>query len=69
MTQFKLHNQENGKDLVHPKVGLWNTSDRKLADNMCESFRAYLRTLGLGDHAQFIVVQEVEENSEDGSLI
>lgn len=64
LPHYKLYNKENDRDLVHPKVGLWNTTDIEEAKGMCESFKLYLGTLGLEKMASNIVVKEIDTDQE-----
>lgn len=64
MSHYKLYNKETEKDLIHPKIGLWNTTDLAEARELRDEFRAYLKKLGLSELMELIVVKDVDLNLE-----
>ena len=64
MPHYKVYNKDNDRELIHPKVGLWNTTKLEEALGMRDSFRAYLRQLGMSDMAECIVIRDIETNKD-----
>jgi len=64
LPSYKLFNKDNERELVHPKIGTWNTEDIEEARGMRDSFRDYLRTLELHDYCEDIVILDIETSQE-----
>ena len=64
MPHYKLYNKDTERDLKHPKIGLWNTTDLEIARGMRESFKSYLKQLGLNDCMENIIIKNIETDEE-----
>lgn len=54
----------NGKNLTHPKVGLWFTDDIEEAKDMLETCCEYLRECGLEFVIENIKIKELESSDD-----
>ncbi len=64
MPCYQLYNKEIEKDFVHPKIGLWHSTDLELAREMRDFFRDYLKRLDLPKLAELIIIKDVDSNLE-----
>lgn len=64
MLNYKLFNKAHNRELVHPKLGLWMTSDLQEAKNMRKVICDYLRSNGWEAMENEIVIKNCETNEE-----
>jgi hypothetical protein len=57
---YTLYNESIKKQLIHPKVGLWFTNDRKEAEDMLSACYEYLDSIDLSNLKDSISIVEVE---------
>jgi|TARA_Y100000034_G_scaffold100478_1_gene123897 hypothetical protein len=61
---YGLFNKKLQRRLVHPKIGLWFTSNLDEAKNMLESCHEYLRATKMENMCEFFVIIDVESGDE-----
>lgn len=64
MAHYTIYNKDRNVDLIHPKVGLWNTDSLEEARSCRDACRNYLVALGLAQLCESIVVRDVETKEE-----
>ena len=63
-TKYTLYNKDNNRTLLHPTIGLWNTSNIEEARSMLDDCKIYLKSIGLEHIQDNFVVIEVETGKE-----
>jgi hypothetical protein len=61
---YTLYNKSNKKELIHPKIGLWFTNDKKEAEDMLSSCYEYLDSINLSKLKEDICIIEVDNNGK-----
>lgn len=64
MKFYTLHNKLTNKKLVHPKVGLWFTTNLDEAKGMLKDVCGYLDHIGVSDLKDKIVIIDAETGEE-----
>ncbi len=60
MRTYSLYNKRLHKNLTHPRVGMWYTSDLAEAESMLAACRGYVDTLNVeGYQSAFVIVDAV----------
>lgn len=62
MTNYTLYNKRLERRLIHPRIGVWYTTNLDEAVSMLEACRDYIRTLDM-DPEDFCL-WDMEEESE-----
>ena len=61
---YTIRNLSGNKDLTHPAVGLWNTSDIQEAQEMLKACHEYLESLGLKSIIEDFIIWDISRNKE-----
>lgn len=64
MKSYTLYNKLTEKNLVHPRVGLWYTTDLKEAQAMLKDCRSYLDHIKVPGMKDKIVIVDAETGEE-----
>lgn len=60
---YILFNKNLKKPLMHPRVGLWFTTDKKEADELLQEFHSYVKDIGHEELITDLVVREMKDVS------
>ena len=63
MTYYTLYNKQSQKRLIHPRIGLWNTSDLLEAREMLVACHEHLTASHIPIHEQIVII-DVETGEE-----
>ena len=64
MPFYTLYNKQRQVNLVHPQVGVWNSSDLDEAKELLSNCRDYLVSSGLSYLCDQIVIRDIETREE-----
>jgi hypothetical protein len=65
---YILYNTKLKRPLIHPRVGLWCSPDRKEADELLEACHEYVRAIGHEELIPDLVVRTATEVNPTSSL-
>ena len=64
MTNYALYNKKLNKKLIHPRVGVWYTTDLEDAKKTLAACHEYLEAIGAENEREHFIIINLETSEE-----
>ncbi len=64
MPAYALFNKKLNVHLIHPKIGIWSSSNYEQAQEMLSACQGYVKSLNIADYEQEFIIVDLEETCQ-----